>query len=254
MKSDIVQILKTELSNRLQKNPRYSMRAFAQSLDLNVGSLSRFMSGRRPLTPKAAEKLCDKLGLSPLKKSQIILSLLGRSDFEFNRVDIEEETFRAISDWYHLAILQLVRTKVYRENFRNSNPRWVARQLKISEVEAKLAIERLLKLNILTKSSSGLLKRTEKNFSSANKNATSAALKKGQRQIREKAIASLENDPLELRSMTSMTMAIDPKKIAEAKKLIDEFQERLSEFLESGNKEKVYQLCVSLFPLQITEN
>ena len=71
-----------------------------------------------------------------------------------------------------------------------------------------------------------------------------------QKNLRKKAIKSLENDPIHTRSMTSMTMAIDPKKIKQAKELIDEFEINLSEFLEHGKKKEVYQLCISLFPLK----
>lgn len=256
MNTDMIRILREELARRMSVNPRYSMRAFAKSLDLNVGSLSRLLNGKRPVTLKTAEVLSHRLQLSPLQKSHLLLSLVSTptSKYEENRVEIEEETFRAISNWYHWAILQLVRTKKYNSNSQHSSPRWMARQLKISELEAKMAVERLLELGLLTLSKTGFYKRTSKNFSTADKKTTSAALKSWQKQLREKAIFSLENDPIEVRSMTSMTMAIDPKKISEAKKMIDEFQERLAEFLESGSKEKVYQMCVSLFPIQTMEN
>jgi transcriptional regulator with XRE-family HTH domain len=259
MKNDMVQILRDELTKRVEKNPRYSMRAFAKSLGINIGALSSLLNGKRPLTAKAAEQLCDKLGITPLKKSEIILRAAKRNgnnslDLTFNRVEIEEEIFRAISDWYHWAILQLVKTEKYNQNLHTSDPKWISRQLQISETEAKLAIDRLLKLKLLVQGKNGLLERTKESITTANKSFTSAALKKWQRQIREKSIFSLENHPIEVRSHTSMTMAIDPKKIKEAKDLIDEFQERLAEFLEKGKKEKVYQLCVSLFPLQTQEN
>lgn len=252
----MIQILKNELARRIEKNPAYSMRAFAKSLDMNIGVLSGLINGKRALTAKAADALCDKLGIAPLKKSEIILATLKnpvRENSKFDRVEIAEETFKAVSEWYHWAILQIVRTERYLKSAKHSDPKWMARELSISELQAKLAIERLISLNLLTRDQSGFLKRHSKNITIANKNATSAALKKWQRQLREKAIASLESDPIEVRSMTSITMAINPAKIKEAKSLIDEFQERLSEFLEQGSKKKVYQLCVSLYPLQKLE-
>ena len=53
--------------------------------------------------------------------------------------------------------------------------------------------------------------------------------------------------------MTSVTMSIDPEKLEQARNLIQEFQERLDNFLESGEKKEVYQLTISLFPLQTLE-
>jgi uncharacterized protein (TIGR02147 family) len=75
-------------------------------------------------------------------------------------------------------------------------------------------------------------------------------LKRRQKQILEKALEALENDPIETRSMTGMTMAIDPSKIPEAKKLISEFNRKMSKFLETGKKSEVYELQISLFSLQ----
>jgi uncharacterized protein (TIGR02147 family) len=65
----------------------------------------------------------------------------------------------------------------------------------------------------------------------------------------EKAICSLENDPIEIRNMSGMTMSIDSKNIPLAKKLIDECMQQISRLLRSGKSSDVYQLQVSLFPL-----
>ena len=170
------------------------------------------------------------------------------------RVELEQEVYRIISEWYHYGILQLIRTEPYLHTSAKNQTKWISRQLQITEMESSLAIERLLQLGLVMKDSKGYLRRTKKSVTTASKALTTPALKKWQRQIREKAIFSLENDTIENRSMTSMTMAIDPKKIDDAKQLIDEFQERLSQFLECGKKEKVYQLEISLFPLQTLEN
>ncbi len=254
--------LRDELAKRLQKNSRYSMRAFADLLGINIGTLSGLLSGKRPLTPKMSNFLFDRLGTEPSARENILggvvatkrnrpkLTLSGQIP---ERIEVGEESFRAISDWQHYAILQIVKTQQYLEGAKPKNTKWIARQLGISELDAKLAIGRLTYLGLL-KVKEGYLCRTEKRLTTANKNLTSAALKKLQRQVREKAIYSLEHDPIEVRSMTSMTMAISPQKMGEAKTLIDEFQERLADLLEKDQKQKVYQLEISLFPLQIREN
>jgi uncharacterized protein (TIGR02147 family) len=250
-----IQFLKAELDKRLQKNPHYSMRAFAQSLGLNIGTLSGLLSGKRPLTPKTAIKLCQRLGVSPVETEAILKVVQKQKPLVLRgevprRLELDEESFRAISDWQHYAILQLVRTREYT---KEKGVKWFAKQLRITELGAKLAIERMLKLGLLF-DDDGVLKRTNDRLTTANKDLTSAALKKLQKQIREKAIYSLEHDPVHHRSMTSMTMAINPSKLQLAKTLIDEFQEKLCDLLEQDEKEKVYQLEIGLFPLQVLEN
>jgi len=95
-----------------------------------------------------------------------------------------------------------------------------------------------------------VLEPSQGGFTTADKTTTNAALRKHQRQSLEKALHSLENDPIEARSMTSMTMAIDPARLPEAKRLIEDFTQKLSQFLENGQSTSVYQLGIALFPLQ----
>ena len=64
---------------------------------------------------------------------------------------------------------------------------------------------------------------------------------------------SLEKDTIEDRDITSMTMAIDPDRLPLAKSLIAEFTRQLCETLETGKQKRVYQLGVSLYPLQKKE-
>jgi uncharacterized protein (TIGR02147 family) len=254
--------IRNELQRRIDKNPRYTMRAFAKSLNLNIGTLSSLLQGRRPLTQKTAVRLFEKLGTAPHKQSEILeaidASRAPTAQIEASllrgRMELDEEIFQTISAWYHYGILQLVRTDNFGTEAKHSSARCIARKLKISETEASLAIERLLNVGLLKKNEKGVLTRTQNRITTANKTLTSAALKSLQKQIREKAIHSIENDSIDVRCMTSMTMAIDSSKIGEARNLIEEFQERLSRFLEKGRKESVYQLSVSLFPLQEMEN
>ncbi|MBP7843881.1 MAG: TIGR02147 family protein, partial [Proteobacteria bacterium] len=60
---------------------------------------------------------------------------------------------------------------------------------------------------------------------------------------------SLEEVPLNWRDVTSITMPIDTKKLTEAKRLIRQFQDDLSELLESGESNEVYRMSIALFPL-----
>ena len=129
--------------------------------------------------------------------------------------------------------------------------KWIAGQLGISEIEVKLAIERLLHFGLLTITDKGDLRpckselRLEEMYTS-----TSIARREKQKQIRQKSIQSIDNTSIDKRSMTSMTMCIDMSLIPQAKELISQFNESMATLMESGPKEKVYALEVSLFPLQ----
>lgn len=251
--------LSEELARRCQKNSRYSTRAFAKSLGIDVASLSRILSGKQIPSFKICEAVFTKLEMSPANQKKFLVSVAarqratglkriapafknieGRSD---DRMELNTDLWRTIADWYHGAILELT----FLEDFE-SNPKWISQQLGISEIEARLAIKRLLRLKLLDERSGKLVK-THTQVSSANKNITTPAHKRHQKQVLRKAIESLDSDPIEIRNMTSIIMAIDPEKISTAKKLIQNFSRDLCANLESGKRKQVYQLGVCLYPV-----
>jgi hypothetical protein len=67
----IAHILKSDFEKRNALNPRYSLRAYANYLCLNVGVLSEIMSGNRKATPHYIDLVSAKLGLSLVETVQI---------------------------------------------------------------------------------------------------------------------------------------------------------------------------------------
>jgi len=256
--------LHSELERRVQGNPSYSLRAFARALKIEPGALSQFLSGKRTPSHKLASRILRELDLSPDERNAFIASLASHqrsrglkrmcpafraleADVPSKR-ELSVDFFQVIAEWYHYAIMLLAETRGFKRD-----PRWIASRLGISPVEVKLALERLLMLELLQEVD-GKLRFVDQEVTTANKDQTAPALRRRQRQILQKAIESLENDPIDRRSMTGMTMAIDPAKLPQAKKLISEFNRKMSRFLESGEKTEVYEMQISLFPLQKTRS
>lgn len=71
-------ILKEHLSRRISINPRYSLRAFANALDLEPSKLSEILSEKKGLSSDRAEKVCDKLRLQGLDRDVFMLSVLSQ--------------------------------------------------------------------------------------------------------------------------------------------------------------------------------
>lgn len=240
------QILRDEFTLRCNSNPRYSIRSFARFLDVSHSSISLFMAGKRSFSKETAKKIATKLNLSPvetqilMKKNDPFLSSQASSNEE---VDIDLETFSMISDWVHFAILSLLEIKD--SKFDST---WLAKRLNIEKAQAQVAMERLIKLN-LVKEVRGRTKQTGSPIRLDNKVSTKAT-KNFQKQLLEKSLHSLETDPLDVRNHSSITMAIDPKSIPHAVERIKDFRRELFKELESfGTPSEVYNLSVQLFPL-----
>ncbi len=242
------QILKDELDLRKGKNHSYSLRSFAKHLDLSPAQLSQVMSGKRTLTPKIAEQICKKLGFKDLEKEKFIYSSLSvESENDAVSTQLAHDEFALISDWYHFAILSLAEVKNSK-----ANPIWVSKRLGISHIEAKEALERLIRLGII-EIKEGKINQIKKSLRTTT-DVPSLAIRKYHHQNLKNASQKLEDVEVELREFTSITTAIDTKNILEAKKLINEFKRKLSTLLEKGNPTEVYTFSAQLFPVSIKED
>lgn len=243
-----------ELKKRQQRNPYYSLRAFAQLLGISPAHLSQILNTKRPLTLKTAKKMARALKLSPLEAEHFLSDLYEGTEesleeelLQQGRLILEEDKFQLISDWEHFAILSLSEV-----NGNRFDARWIARRLNISILRATDARDRLLRLGIIQKEGRSF-KQVAPPISTTD-DILNASIQKNHLQILELAKDKLEKTPIELREYTSVTLATNPKRIEEAKKLIRNFKRRLTRFLEDSEKTEVYTLSIQLFPLSKTED
>lgn len=233
------------------KNPNISLRAFANRLSISPSSISEILNGKRRVSKKLAEKIVHNLQLDPQEQSSILKhfdlkkgQLTGSTkDITKQTTQLDSDSFKSISEWYHFAILSLAETRDFKPE-----PEWIAERLNIKLSEASAAIERLLRLGMFKQANNGKLVLAKAQYRTSDEIA-SLALKKAHAANLELAKESLINDPIDKRDFNAMTMAIDVNKLPEAKELIREFKEKMCDILESGHKSEVYKVCIQLFPL-----
>lgn len=246
------QWLSEEFTKRCRRNSKYSIRAFADLLGLNSSTVSQLLSGKRQASPKMVKRLCETLGVGPEQERALVnyanYKTYIKQDFdqEENKNSYRQLTLDAyalIADWYHYAILEIT----FVQDFK-SEPKWIAAKLGITAAEAKIAIERLIRLELL-KEHDGKLFKTETFITNFSNGVTSGALKKLQKSVLEMGLEAIDNTPKDEKDITSMTFAIDEKKIPEAREKIKKFRREMSELLESGNQTRVYNLGIQLYPI-----
>ncbi|MBI3542017.1 MAG: TIGR02147 family protein [Deltaproteobacteria bacterium] len=236
--------LENEFARRRQANPAYSLRAFARQLELPPGRLSEILSDKRNVTRKVAEKIAERLGFDPAMREEFLGCVRrGPTDLvsdEHRQLSLD--AYQAISDWHHYAILSLTELDDFEYDVG-----WIARRLGISTVDARAAVERLLRLE-LAEERDGTLARTQAKLL-AGHDVSSPALRKRHERVLRDAIEALGDAPSSARDVTSVVVATDPAKIPEAKAMIRRFRRKLCAFLESGAKKEVYNLNVQLVPV-----
>lgn len=250
-------LLREELVARIQKNPSFSLRAFASSLQISPGYLSQVLNNRKILSEEKAYLIVSRIPWVEEKK-KLFINLVrwqGSKDLQFREhllqqmkketksehayYDIKLDEFKLIANWYHGAILEL--TAIH--NF-SLTPKSIAGRLGLSTAEAHEAIQRLLRLGLL-KEVDGQLQKT--NGSYQIKDVSSEAIRFYHTQNLNKARQALLEQPLEKREFYSTTTAINPAKIKKAKALIQKFSSEILDCLEEGNRESLYQLNIQLF-------
>ena len=248
--------LQQELINKCRINPRYSVRSFAKYLGLSSSALTEMLNGKRKITKKSIEKCGLQLGLSLQEINEYICKnqspeQLAEQNSKVQYRQITMDQYALISDWYHYAIIELIKIHTFK-----SEVSWIARALGISKTEASVAIERLLRLSLLERTASGELRDTSEGYSTnITTNLSHSGAKQLQKQILEQSTHALMNIAIEKRNHSSMTMAINPELLPEAKLRISKFRRELCEFLESKTpKTEIYQMSISLFPITDISN
>jgi uncharacterized protein (TIGR02147 family) len=238
------EILQSELNRRRVLAPAYSLRAFSKYLGISPAQLSQVISGKRKLTAKAAAKIADRLALSPIERMQLVDSATKSVSLlkGMQTLALEEEVFRFIAEWYHLAILSCLELP-----HAKAEPRWIAKRLGISALVASQALNRLKTLNLVEVGPKGF-KLTAQALR-VTPAARSQAVGKYHQQVLAKASAAIDEVPIVHREVCTLTIALNPRDVPKAKQKIAEFMRSLGAVLESGEKKAVYALSVQLFPL-----
>lgn len=240
-----------EFSLRCKKNANYSMRSFSKLLNVDSSSMSQILSGKRNVSSKKLTNFIQVLGAKPEVKNALLNFTNSRC--VRNQLELHDSTdvyrqmtldsFDLISEWYHSAILELTFVCDFK-----SSPRWISTKLGIQVDVVKIAIGRLKRLKLLEEKD-GVLYKTEVFITNFSEGVTSASLKNYQKQILSMAMDAIENIPPQEKDITGIIMAIDEKKLPEARLLIKKFRRELSEYLENGKQTRVYQLGIQLYPV-----
>lgn len=244
-------LLEEDYKSRKRRNSRYSMRSYGVLLGISSGRLSEIFCGKSPVTSKQAIKIVERAGW-PEERCLTFLSLVKEEERELRQKRHLEkqkrhralslDEFALVADWEHFAVLSLLETKEARPNIK-----WIAKRLSLTPGKTQEVVERLIRYGYLNKEGDGFSLSQEATYTPSD--IYSKALRESHKQTMQLAVEKLETVPLERRDVTSVTMAIDSKKLPEAKRLIQDFRKKMMKFLERGHQDEVYLMNVQLVPL-----
>lgn len=250
--TSLIQVeLHKEFLRRRKINPQYSLRAYANFLEVDQSLLSKIMNKRRSLSEALIEQLSTKLRIrNKLVGSEISIvnHSLNSEAINFDStayINLLEDEVSLLENWLHFAVLELIKTKDFK-----SDARWMAQRFGVHKSEMDDVLSRLERR--------GFIQRNDKKITliKANVNwlesiVTSEARREMQRQLLKKSLESLDEIPFKDREHASLTIAVQRDKLPELKKKINEICLNMDSYIQSNQNEadEVYQVNFSFFPL-----
>ena len=258
----IADFLSAEYAMRAEQNPAYSMRAFARDLGLSKSHLNDVINSKRGISATSAAEIAKALDLDGLettclialaekdfgrtqKKRDASASKLEKLRSRSQASQLSIERFKIISDWFHLAILELSRLTEF-----HLDPTYVSRVLGISRETAASAIDRMVSAGFAEVRGGNLITADIMHVAS---DAPSDAVRSFHRQIIDKARTSIEEQDLDRRLLSTHLNAVAKADLPRARSKILEFTEQFNEeFGSTSSPDRLYALSIQFFDLMVT--
>lgn len=250
--------LQDEFERRVRKNSRYSLRAFARSLNVNAAELSQVFRGTRRLSWKSAIRVSKAMGLTPAESKHLMnllqnekgkrigLDLVIDEQIDLNASPVDPAEFAKLGDWYHFAILNLIETKGF-----EWNATYIARRLGLAASEARIAMETLERSGMVQIQVNHGRKqgRSAKAFWEVGTQIPSESIRRYHRQCLQKAIDALDAVPMDQREYRSVGIVVGTEDLPKLKAEVKHFTDLLMQRFDRKGKNHVYQIQVAIFPL-----
>jgi uncharacterized protein (TIGR02147 family) len=244
----------------------YSFRYLARRAGFTSSNfLKLVMDGGRNLGPGAVEKVAKALKLGE-EETEFFTNLVAMNQAPtvaernraFERVaanrrfraakKLDGPLFEYLTHWFYPAIRELAA----RDDFQD-DPAWVSTAVvpKITTKQARAALKTLENLGLLVRTESGRLIRGEPSLTTGHE-VRSVVVPAYHLQMIERAAKAVETFAPEERDVSALTVCIKASSLLDLKARIHRFREEVLDRCDSEKSpERVYQLCIQLFPLSL---
>jgi uncharacterized protein (TIGR02147 family) len=255
--------LKDHYEAKKKANPLYSFRFFAKRAGLQSGNyLKLVMDGDRNLSHKTIHKFIKGLNLTESEalyfenlvffnqatepnEKNFYAKNMDLASQQTSKALLTKDQYEVLTNWHPLAIKELGLLP----DFELSG-RWISNKLnqKITIDEANQAIDLLERLGLITVDrKKGKIQGSNQTMQTPD-TETSGAVAQFHKSLLNMAIRSIDEQKIDERALSAVTVAVRKKDLPEAFKKILKFRNEMNAFFEKGKTyDSVYQLAIQLF-------
>lgn len=256
------EFLKDALDEKKKRNPSFSLRSWANSLGMKShGPLHAMLAGQRSIPKKYIplfiqslkldkkeakyfEILVDIQRAKSIKEKELYMERLTQLSPKKLREVSDIEAYKYITDPLHIIVAEMTALP----KFKNSLV-WIKNHLraKVNITELSDVIERLLKLEVLKKEKSRLIKQVQHIYTSSE--IMSRAVQEYHKKMSKMAINEISNQSIEQREFNAISFNIKTEDLPKLKEAIRDFSDQLIQDFESDEADETYHLNIQLFSL-----
>lgn len=257
-------LMKRGLPNGLYGHTKNNLATLARNLGYkSPSSLSMVLSGERFPSEEMVERLCNHFRMTSREKRYLkllielekkskknqdtkeILEQIQRASTEKNSFAIDLKQFSTISEWYYIAIKQLIDTQDFIED-----ENWIYRRLrkKVTPSQIRTALTHLQELEIVKRDEKGKLQVVSPGLITTN-DVPSGAIRRHHVGMLERASEAIFEQSVDQRQLNSTTLRIRPEDLGDAKRAIFDFLKEFASRFMNEEANDIYQFNIQLFQL-----
>ncbi|WP_372656221.1 DUF4423 domain-containing protein [Halobacteriovorax sp.] len=177
------------------------------------------------------------------KDTKEILEKIAELNAGSTSISLGLKEFSAISEWYFLAIKQLISTPNFIED-----EDWIFKKLrkKVTPSQIRNALNIMTEMETIGRDENGKLIVLKEGLLTTN-DVPSSAIKRHHFGMINRALEAIDEQSVKERQVTSVTMKVKPEDVDAAKKYIFEFIKDFNEKFSTTEADDLYQLNMQFF-------
>jgi uncharacterized protein (TIGR02147 family) len=248
---DEQQLIKNYLSDyffKVQaKNPRFSLRSFAQKLGISNSALSEILRSKRKVSKAKALEFAKAIKLLE-KHTKTLMDAFDKSGSleqlkpvsnPLKEILLTSDQFHIMGDRKYFSVLALFRSPM------NSVSAMSAR-LGLTETEVQNILEELAKIGVLEKKNGQYIEKERAVFRTSEDFPDE--LMRNRRLQNTEASAKAIREKADGERGYFATVSVDKSKLDEIGPIVEDFVKRLSMFLRKPSSEDIFEVNVDIFP------